>query len=199
MSKWRRSLALVVVGLAMAGFGNRVMAQNAGGQGGQGGQGGGQGRQRGQGGPGGRGNFDPQQFRQMQLDRLKEQLAVADDEWKVLQPKIEKILDAQREARGGFFGGGGRGRGGPGGGGPGGFGPGGGNQADQTVTGRAAQALQTALQDTNTSPQQIAQLITAYRQARDVARQRLADAQKDLKELLTPRQEAVLLTNNILE
>src|SRR5438874_2102912 len=58
--------------------------------------------------------FDPAQFRQQRLDRIKEQLGASDDEWKVLSPKIEKVMDVQRNTFGGF--GGGRGRG-PGGGG----------------------------------------------------------------------------------
>ncbi|MEP0841816.1 MAG: hypothetical protein HRF43_03795, partial [Phycisphaerae bacterium] len=57
------------------------------------------------GGRGGRGNFDPAQMRQRMMDNIKEELAASDDEWKVLQPKVEKVLDAQRETRGGGFGG----------------------------------------------------------------------------------------------
>jgi len=80
---------------------------------------------------GGGGGFDPAEFRQMQLDNLKESFQPADEaEWSVLQGAISKVLDAQQELRssqmGGFgFGRGGRGPGGPGGGagGGGGFGP----------------------------------------------------------------------------
>src|SRR5437762_6836879 len=76
----------------------------------------------------GRGNFDPAQFRQRAMDRIKEQLGATDDEWKVIQPKVEKVMTAHRESRGGFgFGGFGGGRGGPGGGG-------GGGGADQQPT-----------------------------------------------------------------
>src|SRR4051812_32283787 len=83
----------------------------------------------------GRGNFDPAQFRQRQLERLKENLEVnSDAEWKVISERIEKVLDAQRETRVAGFGGFGRGGGrrggdnGGGGGGNGGGAPGGGNR-----------------------------------------------------------------------
>ena len=56
------------------------------------------------------GNFDPQQMRQRLLQRLRDQMEVADDsEWKVIAERIGKVLEARRAARAG--------------GGPGGFGP----------------------------------------------------------------------------
>ena len=66
---------------------------------------------------GGRGNFDPAQMRERMMTRIKEQLGATDDEWKAIEPKVDKVMTAQRESRGGFgFGGFGGGRGGPGGG-----------------------------------------------------------------------------------
>src|SRR6266436_3658429 len=65
-----------------------------------------------------RGNFDPAQFRQRMMDRYKERLEVkSDDEWKIISERIEKVTQAQRDARLGGFGGfgGGRRGGGPGG------------------------------------------------------------------------------------
>ena len=64
----------------------------------------------------GRGNFDPEQFRQRMMDNYKERLEVkSDDEWKIIQERIDKVMTAQRDARlgGGFgrFGGGRRGGG----------------------------------------------------------------------------------------
>src|SRR3982750_4338965 len=63
-----------------------------------------------------RGNFDPAQMRERFMTSIKEQLKADDDEWKVLSPKIEKLMTAQRDSRAG---GGGFGRR-PGGGGGGG-------------------------------------------------------------------------------
>src|SRR5437867_12659643 len=63
-----------------------------------------------------RGNFDPTEFRQRMMDNYKERLEVkSDDEWKIIQERIDKVMTAQRDARlgGGFgrFGGGRRGGG----------------------------------------------------------------------------------------
>src|SRR5687767_941262 len=75
-----------------------AMAQGQG-QGGFGqGQGQGQGGFQGQGGQGqGRGGFDPTQMRQQQAQQLKEELAASDEEWAVLQPKIEKVQALQAD------------------------------------------------------------------------------------------------------
>jgi len=58
--------------------------------------------------------FNPEEFRARMEERVKTSLKVTDDEWKVLQPLIEKVQTAQRESFGNRFGGFG-GRGGPGG------------------------------------------------------------------------------------
>ncbi len=49
------------------------------------------------GGPGGR--FDPSRF----MDMIKERMNASDDEWKVIQPKLEKVFEARRDT-GGMFG-----------------------------------------------------------------------------------------------
>src|SRR5436190_17070221 len=109
MSRSKKMLAAVLGGTLLAGIAIvpavSVHAQQ---QDQQGGRRGGRG-----------GNFDPAQARQMMMDRLKEQLGASDDEWKVLQPKVEKVMDSRRDAQTGggglgFLGGGG-GRGGAGG------------------------------------------------------------------------------------
>ena len=44
------------------------------------------------------GNFDPAQAQQRMMERYKEQFAVTnDDEWKVMEPRIQKVMDARRE------------------------------------------------------------------------------------------------------
>jgi len=148
----------------------------------------------------GRGNFDPAQMRERMMNRIKEQLGASDDEWKAIQPKVEKVMTAQRESRGGGFGfgGGGGGRGGPGGGGGGGGG-GGADQAPTTAVGKASADLRTTLESKDAAPETIAKKLATLREARDKARKDVADAQKDLKEILTQRQEAVLVINGMLE
>lgn len=188
------ALAAIALVALMAGSAF-AQAQGGGGQGG-----GGRGNRGNRGG-----NFDPAQFRQRMMDRLKQDLGANDDEWKVLQPKVEKVMEAQRAARdtGRFGGFGGRGgRGGPGGGGPGGGGPGAAapnaNQPQSDLA-KAAQELRTVLDDKNSTAEQITQKLAALRQAREKAHTELAAAQKELKELLTARQEATLVSNGTLE
>jgi hypothetical protein len=131
---------------------------------------------------------DPAQFREQRLNRIKEQLGSSDDEWKVLQPKIEKIMDAQRETFAGF---GGFRRGGGGGGG--------GDNQPQTAIGKASADLRSTLENKDAPADEIAKKLTALREARDAARKNLQAAQKELKDVLTQRQEAVLVTMWMLE
>jgi len=86
------------------------------------------------------------------------------------------------------------GRGGPGpGGGPPGFG-GPGNTVMQRLT-----ELRTALADPNATSEQLKEKITAVRDARRKARAELAAARKDLLELLTLDQEAMLVSLDYLD
>ena len=160
-------------------------------------------------GPGGqgfgnRGGQDPQQIqRQMQQqasDTMKQELGASDEEWAVLWPKIQKVTDAQNASGSGaasaisslsrMFG--------------------------RQMGGRAGninamlgikdsemqirmQDLQKALDNPQSSEVMIKQLLDAARQARDRARAQLAAARKELTELLTARQEAVLFQWGILE
>jgi hypothetical protein len=188
----------------------------------------GQGQDRGPGGGGGRrGGFDPEQFRQRMNDRMKTALGASDDEWKVLQPKIEKVMTLQRQSSGGrgmgmlFRGGGGRGGpggGGPGGGGPGGGGPGGGGGVaggggfgggggafggpggpqDDSPVAQKARDLQQSIEN-NAGADEIKAKLTALREARTKAREQLTQAQGELKELLTAKQEAALVVMGMLE
>lgn len=156
-------------------------------------------------GRGGRGNFDPEQMRQRMIDNYKEQLGMTDEEVKAIMPKIEKVQQLQRDSRSGGFP---FGFGGPGGG-PGGFGGRGGDrggrggdrQGDQpqSAVAKATSDLRTAVQDKAASADDISKKLTALRQAREKAKSDVAAAQKDLRELLTQKQEAALVLMGILE
>lgn len=142
---------------------------------------------------------DAATIRQRMMDRLKEQLGATDDEWKALEPKVTNVMDAQRDARsgggfGGFGGPGGGRRGGAGGGGGGGNPP-----PPETEVGKAAAALKTALDDKATAAEEIQKKLTVLRDARAKAHENLTKAQKELKDLLTQRQEATLVVNGMLE
>ena len=133
---------------------------------------------------------DPAQFREQMMNRMKERLGASDDEWKVISPKIEKVMTVQRETRGG-----GGGFGGFGGGGR----RGGGDQQPTTESGKASADLRAALENKDTPADEIAKKLAAYREARDKGRAQVAAAQKELKEILTQRQEAALVNMGMLE
>lgn len=190
MTKTRKMGLLAAAGLGMGLLASTLtLAQDNAPPAGGGGQPGGQG-----GGPGGgRGG----EFRARMEEMMKERLSVGEDEWKVIQPRIQNIMQAQMQSRGGMmamFGG--RGRGGPGGGGGQG-GPGGDMPQSEVV--KAAQELSTVLETKDSKPEDVKAKLTALRQARDKARQEITKAQGELREIVTPRQEAVLVMMNVLD
>lgn len=146
------------------------------------------------GGPGGgRGNWDPAEMRKRMEERMKESMGATDDEWKVLQPKLEKVMTLQMQSRMGGMMGGRRG-GGPGGppGGPG------GDQA-QSEVGKAGAELRAVLEDKDAKAEAIKPKLEALRAARAKAREELAKAQKDLRDVLSLRQEASLVSMGMLD
>ena len=145
-------------------------------------QGGGEqgGRQRG----GDRGNFDPAQMQARMMASYKERLGATDEEWRILQPKVEKLMTLQRNTRGGMMGG---------------RGQRGGDQQAESAVAVASRELRTVLENTGATAEEIGRKLTALREAREKARAELAAAQKELKELITVRQEAVLVSMGTLE
>jgi Spy/CpxP family protein refolding chaperone len=140
------------------------------------------------GGPGGR--WDPQRM----TEYMKERLGVNDEEWKVLEPKMQKLRDARRDAMGSMFGGGGSRSG------RGDSNAGGGSSGDtRSATDTASRELRDVLDKKDSTAEQITAKLTAFREARDKAKATLATAQKDLKEVLTQRQEAVLVSMGMLD
>ena len=141
-------------------------------------------------------------FRAQMETRMKEALGVKDDtEWKAIQPKIEKVQTAQRQARGG-------GMMGMGGRGPGGRGPGAGADrpaADQPAppppsdVEKKGAELKKVLDNKDAKPDEVKAALTALRDARTKAREELEKAQKDLKDVLTQRQEAQMVLFGILD
>jgi hypothetical protein len=149
----------------------------------------------------GRGNFDPEQFRARMMERYREALEVQnDDEWKLLEQRIEKVLTARRDLGGaGFFG---RGFGGPrrenagGGGGDGGQRRGarfGGAEASPEM-----EALQKAI-DSKASSEELKAKLAAYRTARKEKQAKLDSAQEDLRKVLSLRQEASAVLMGLLD
>lgn len=154
---------------------------------------------------GGRGNFDPEQFRQRMMERYREQMDVkSDDEWKVLETRIEKVMEARRAAGG---------MGGPGGFGFGGRGGGqrrGGDNADAGAGGGApprprggaeqspeVEALQKAM-EAKAPNDEIKAKLGKVREARKAKEAKLAEAQEELRKVLSVRQEASAVMAGLL-
>lgn len=200
----KRVLFVLATSLAMVGS-VPLLAQPAPGDNGGNGGGGGGGFG---GGRGGRGNFDPAQVRQQMEQRMKDGLGVTDEEYTVLQPKIQAVMEAQRDAtispfggrgnRGGGGGGPGGGGGGGGGGGRGGFG-GGMFGGDPTALEKAVDDLRTALDNKDTPADTIKTKVEAVRKLKAEGKEKLAKAQAELRDLLTPRQEAYFVSRGMLD
>ncbi len=129
-----------------------------------------------------RGGFDRSRFEGF----IKEQLGVNDEEWKVIQPKIEKVNEARRDASGfgSFFGRGPRG---------------GDENREKSAAQKASEDLRETLDKKDSSADEISKKLTALREARTKAKEQLASAQKDLKDVLTARQEATMVMLGMLE
>lgn len=183
---------LVVASLAVAFFlviaPHSTFAQAAGGQN----NGGRANRQR------GGANADPAQRREQALTRIKEQLGATDDEWKVLQPKVDALMTAQADVRAGARGAaGGRGQRGNRGGQN--AQPAATPPANESAVAKAMTELRTAVADKATPPEELAKKLAALHEAKEKAAAARTAAQKDLKDLLTARQEAILVQNGMLE
>ncbi|MEI7767305.1 MAG: hypothetical protein WCJ97_07700 [Phycisphaerae bacterium] len=160
-------------------------------------------RQRGNGGGNGGGDRMAQ-MRERMTTRLKEALGCTDEEFKAIQPKLEKVMQLRMQSMIGGFGG--MRRGGPGGqGGPGGnTGPGGGNDVatpnqPANPVGDAVQELNKVLENKDAKAEEIQAKLKAVREAKKTAKEALTKAQDELRELLTVRQEAQMVANGILE
>lgn len=188
---------LVAVALAAGLLGSvNLLAQNNGG-GGNGGGG-----RRANRNAGGQGNFDPAQFQARRLQRYREQLEVTDDtEWKAIQPLVEKVMQAETEARVGGFGGGrnaAQGRGGQ----P----DAAGNQPAQNANrvrrggaepNPAAAALQAAL-DSKAAPDQVKAKLAKLREFVAEKEANLAKSREALRQVLSVRQEAIAVLIGLL-
>jgi Spy/CpxP family protein refolding chaperone len=119
-----------------------------------------------------------------QVDSLKDQLGATDAEWTALQVRIQKVLDcmavlgqnAQVGRMGGF----------------------GGGQPTASDLAKALKDLRAAIKTTTTSDDDVKAKIKSWRDAHEKAKNDLVSAQKDLTDLLTPRQEAILTNLGIL-
>jgi hypothetical protein len=87
---------------------------------------------------------------------------------------------------------------------PGGFrprgpGPGGGPAMRNNPVTLALNDLQSAIADEKTTPDQLQQKVAAVRAAREKAKKALAEAESELRNLITSEQEAVLVSRDLLD
>ena len=124
----------------------------------------------------------------------------SDDEWKAIEPRVQKVMEARRDMMGGM------GRGMFGGRGPRGGGngqPGDQAQPQQRRGGMfgtpspEAEALQKAI-DSKASKAEMKAALEKYVASRKVKQAELEKAQAYLREVLTPRQEAIATLNGLL-
>ena len=152
------------------------------------------------------GSFDPADFQQLMVDKgiidqqmiskmqdtvqrvtmgsIKQMLGASDEDWKIIQAKIQKVVVARAGAEGSMGGGGGM-------------------MVAAAVSGaneaaKAMKELREAVKDATTPADVIAAKLHAWREARLKARAELAAAQKELTEILTVRQEGILANLGLL-
>jgi len=140
-------------------------------------------------GPGG-GNFDPSQFQQRIMERVRTDLGFTNDtDWSVVEPLVQKVMDARRDvgfgAAGRMFGS--RTRGGSDNADQGGNSSRGGGIFGQPSP--EAEALQKALGN-NAPAGQIKDLLAKYQSSQKAKQAKLEAAQADLRKILTVKQEA---------
>jgi hypothetical protein len=138
------------------------------------------------GGRRGRGNFDPAQI----MERVRDNLGFTNDtEWNAVQPMVQKVFDAQRDARGGGIGrlfgrgnrGGSNGANANAGGSRGGFFGG--------TSSPEAEALQKAIDD-NAPTAQIKAALAKYKNSQKAKQDKLVQAQENLRKVLNTKREA---------
>jgi len=152
----------------------------------------------------GRGNWDPAQMRQERINRFKDQLSITnDDEWKVVEAAIGKVMDADRDVMANSMAlmfGAGRPRNNDNNDGE--------NADRQNRRPRGGglfgtpspeiDDLKKAIDD-KAPIEDIKAKLAKVREVTAEKEAKLAAAQEDLKKLLTTRQEAIAVANGILK
>jgi hypothetical protein len=181
--KFNQWLALGGIAAALVLTAGNVSAQND--NGGPAGQGGGR-----------RGNFDPAQMQQRMMENIKQDFGYTNDtEWNAVQPLVQKVMDARRDA-----------------GGMGGMGrmfrprnnnnDNGNNNNNRRNFGpqlsTEGEALQKAIDD-NAPAAQVKAALAKYQASQKTKHAKLVEAQEALRKVLTTKQEAQAVLLGLLE
>ena len=141
-----------------------------------------------------------EEIRRRMVERIRDRLEANDEEWTVLEPRLEKIMQLQSSTRAGFGRGFGRRfRGGRDSGRPGGPRGQGAGQAEPSTVQQRAESLRELLDDDSATNEQITQGLTELRKAREEARAELAKARQDLRDLVSLKDEANLVVMGFLD
>lgn len=109
------------------------------------------------------------------IENLKGQLGVSEAEWTVVRPRLEAVYERVRAQ------------------------PVRGNVEPTTPVEQRRQELRELLRDEAAKPEQIRTRLLALRAEKEKARQELAKVRRELQQVLTLRQEAVLVLAGLLE
>lgn len=148
---------------------------------------------------------NPEATRQQMMQRMQQQLDASAEEWQVIWPRLEKVVELTRQTSRRGLGalqarpGGRRGTGqqaqGPR------------RQAQRprnnsnrepSPVQKASEELRTLLGDASAGPDQVQAKLAALRQAREAAQQNLAQARTELQQVLSVKQEARLVLMGLL-
>jgi hypothetical protein len=139
----------------------------------------------------------PEQMQKMISDRLKQLLGSTDEEWAVIGPKVLKAYTLTSSQSRGFQMRSLMGR--PGNQGTNTNASVANNRASAATGDKALEELQTLLQNKDATSAQIKIKLNEVRKAKEKTSEELAKAQKELRELLTLKQEATLVSVGLLE
>ena len=168
-----KSLSLLVVTAVFAGVTVDISAQERD-----------RNRDRGNRDRGERGQWDRSQIMERIMDRYRENLGFSVAEWKVVQPKVQAVMDNRISGASGMmsmFGGSRRGRGGD-------------SSSEKTPTSE----LRDLLEKEDASKGDIKAKLAAYRADRKAREAKLKKAQEDLRQFLTIKQEAQAVLAGLL-
>ena len=168
-----KSLSLLVVTAVFAGVTVDISAQERD-----------RNRDRGNRDRGERGQWDRSQIMERIMDRYRENLGFSVAEWKVVQPKVQAVMDNRISGASGMmsmFGGSRRGRGGD-------------SSTEKTPTSE----LRDLLEKDDASKGDIKAKLAAYRADRKAREAKLKKAQEDLRQFLTIKQEAQAVLAGLL-
>lgn len=126
------------------------------------------------------GNLDPAQMTERFAERIKEDLAFSDEEWKAVKPLVVKVMDARMKANANM--GGLRGRRG----------------GDQPSANPTADALSKAL-EAKAPTEEVKAKLAAYREQQKKNEEELKTAREALRKVLSVNQEAQLVLRGLLD